>query len=76
MDFEGLEQWRAENTKSVMEAMAKIANDENQKTEDRISAAKVVDAMSDSIIKARILSEQNQTLDKTANDLSKQIKEL
>lgn len=76
MNFEALEQLRYETTKKVMESMAEVATDKKQSTEDRIAAAKVVDSMSDSIIKARLLSEQNQTVDKATSDLSKQIKDL
>lgn len=76
MNFEGLEQFRSEYTQKTMESMMNIAIDANQKTEDRIAAAKVVDAMSDSIIKARLLSEQSQTVDDMSKDLRRQLRKL
>jgi hypothetical protein len=62
MNFENLEQMRYEQTKITMESMAKIANDEKVDVKDRIEAAKVVDTMSDSIIKAYLMSDMSKGL--------------
>lgn len=56
MNFEVLEQFRMENTRDVMAALTKIVCDEKEKVEDRLNAAKVLDAMSDSIIKANLIT--------------------
>lgn len=76
MNFEGLEQFRYENTRAVMESMTKIATDEKIDIKDRMAAAKIVDGMSDSIIKAYLMSTTTQVLDDTSRDLRKQLKKL
>ena len=60
MNFEGLEQWRSEVTEETAKSLLEIVKDNKAAAADRIAAAKVIDAMSDSIIKAGLLSEVNQ----------------
>jgi hypothetical protein len=76
MNFEGLEQMRYETTKQVMEAMAVIAADPKAPIEERLKAAKIVDSMSDSIIKAYLLSQELGAVEKTTGKLSKQLDKL
>jgi hypothetical protein len=79
MNFEGLEQFRYECTKQVMESMAALAADTQAPVEERIKAAKVVDAMSDSIIKAYLLTNAQHTNEKglkTADKLINQMEKL
>lgn len=76
MNFESLEQMRYENTKVVMSAMADIAKDPKADIEKRLEAAKIVDAMSDSIIKAYVLIEATRSTEGVVNKLSNQLKKL
>lgn len=73
---EGIEQMRFENTKLVMDAMAKLAADPKAPVGDRLKAAKIVDGMSDSLIKFYLLSEINQGNEKMGNKLVKQLDKL
>lgn len=76
MDFEGLEQVRAETTKSVMQSLAEIVNDKKAPTEDRLKAAKVLDAMSDSLIKAYLLTQLQGSNEKMGNKMLNQLDKL
>lgn len=76
MNFETLEQFRYEYTQATMKAMMDIAADPKATPEMRIKAAKVVDAMSDSIIKAWLMSEVNNKSEKQTNKLTKQLDRL
>lgn len=76
MNFEGLEQFRYENTKAVMEAMTKIATDEKATIEDRFKAAKIVDGMSDSIIKAYLMTNVVQADESKTKSMMSQLDKL
>lgn len=76
MDLEGLEQIRADTTKQVMESMAKIATDEKVEIADRIKAAKVVDGMSDSIIKVHLMYKVTDSNDDTKKRMLKKLDDL
>lgn len=73
---EGIEELRFNTTKQVMEAMAKLAADPKAAIADRLKAAKIVDGMSDSLIKFYLLSEVNAGNEKMGNKLVKQLDKL
>lgn len=77
-NFESLEQLRYETTEKVMRAMAEIAasTDTSVKLEDRINAARVVDAMSDSLLKVMSLDKMAEKFGKDTDKIVKQIKGL
>jgi len=76
MNLEGLEQFRYESTKQVMEAMTKVAVDTKAPLEDRFKAAKIVDGMSDSIIKVHIANSAMEEAGKQTKGLIKGIDKL
>lgn len=76
MDFEGLENNRAEAIRASLKSMIEILEDKNTTPEQKIAAAKVVDAISDSHIKAYLLSNELGTVEKTGNKLMKQLDKL
>lgn len=63
--MEHLEQVRSETTTATMRELAAITADNKQKTADRIQAARVLDAMSDSIIKAYMLTTVTDKVDRS-----------
>lgn len=76
MNFEGIEQIRFETTKSVMEAMAKVAGDTKAPMADRLKAAKIVDGMSDSVIKAYLLTQVANSTEDSTRKLTNQLGKL
>jgi hypothetical protein len=76
MFSEGIEELRFATTKTVMEAMAELAADAKADPMVRLKAAKIVDGMSDSLIKAYILTEKIGSDDRNVNKLSKQLDKL
>jgi hypothetical protein len=76
MNFEGLEQFRYELTKQVMEAMTAVACDPKANIGERLKAAKVVDGMSDSIIKAYLMTQVSNSNETTTNKLVRQLDKL
>ena len=57
MDFEGLESLRVQYIKVAFEGMANIVNDGKTTPEQKIAAAKLIDGMSDTIVKAYMMSD-------------------
>lgn len=76
MNFEGLEQFRYETTKKVMESLAEVAADPKQTMADRLEAAKIVDRMSDSIIKAYLMTAALNADESKSKGLIKQLEKL
>lgn len=76
MNFEGLEQIRYEAITATLDAMKKILADGKSSVEEKIAAGKLVDSISDSHIKAYLLSSELGTVEKTGNKLIKQLDKL
>ena len=76
MDFEKLEELRSETTKTAMEQLVKIISDTKADVKDRVEAAKVLDAMSDSIIKANLMTNVVDISEKKVDKIGKQIDKL
>lgn len=56
MDLESLENVRAEATRTTMETLSSIVKDDKVDMKDRLEAAKILDAYSDSLIKAHMMN--------------------
>ena len=76
MNLEGLEQDRVQHIKDVYVAMSAILKDPEATAEQKIEAGKLVDNISDSIIKAWLLSDQFRAVEKTGDRLGKQLDKL
>jgi len=71
MNFEGLETTRVLYINRAFEAMAKIMEDKTAPLEARLAAGKLIDSMSDTIVKAYLLSEttkSNESIQKRMAD--------
>lgn len=76
MNFEALEQMRYENTKKVMEELTAIVSDPKVDVKDRILAAKVVDAMSDTLVHAQMMSDMSHQDARVKNKMVDQLGKL
>lgn len=73
---EGLEEKRAEGIDEAIDALRDIIKDKEALNSDRIEAAKILDGISDTIVRVSIHSDEHQIADKAVNKLSKQLKQL
>ena len=76
MNFEGIEQTRVEHIQRVLESLTKIAEDATVDAKERIEAAKVVQDISDSAIRAYITMELKSADTDTAKTLLKSLEGL
>lgn len=76
MDFEGLETQRAETIQQTFKALMTIVEDKKTDVKDRIEAAKVIDSMSDSLIKAFLMSDHLKNTESTTKGLVKNLDKL
>ena len=76
MNFEGLETLRVQHITTALEGMSAIIKDEKASPEMKIAAAKVIDAISDTIVKAYMMSNLTGTAERKTDKLMKQMDKL
>lgn len=76
MNLEGLEQMRYEFLQTIIASMSKILNDEATTPEQKIEAGKLLDAMSDTIVKAHLMTQVTSAEEKTHNKMINQLDKL
>lgn len=77
---EGWEERRSKHVTNALEAMSKICKSDKTTPEQKIDAAKVIDAISDSVLKIymtdNVIDEAARTVDKGNRRIVDQIKKL
>lgn len=76
MDHEGLETLRVPFIKKALEAMDLILKDKKATIDQKIAAGRLIHDISDTIVKARIVTEEGGVVEKTAGKLIKQLEKL
>jgi len=76
MDFEGLEEIRVRYITMAFEGMVKVLENDKATIDEKIKAARTIDAMSDTIVKAKLVSDGLVSTDGNVNKLTKQLGKL
>lgn len=76
MNMEGLEQMRYEFLQTIVASMTVILNDPKTSVDDKIKAGKLLDAISDTIVKAHLMTEVTGVEEKTRNKMINQLDKL
>lgn len=76
MDLETQERHRVEAVKAAFDSMVAIMQDSKAENVDKIKAAAIIDSFSDTIVKAHLSTQADQTMERTGSKLMRQLDKL